>query len=201
MRTSLIINTAALAPHAATTRNPHRQNPYAARADLVEIIVDECWKDYDEVIVAGNYKPDSAEPPRYTYLEVSPMYGDRRDALMQREMGARLSTGEVMCFTHDDHLPEFGAEDIPEGDWDILVPAREHGVTGEHLPNGQEQGYMGGHTLLMRRHVWVSIPWLSVITHRCWDLPMTQIWKQSNVKIVFTDDINCVDLEAEEDEG
>lgn len=168
---------------------------------MVEQIVDKCKNGFDEIIVAGNYKPDSAEPPRYTYLEVSPMYGDRRDALMQREMGARLSTGEVLVFTHDDHTPDFTKEDIPEGDWGILVPKRVHGLTAGDLPNGQEEGYMGGHTLLMRRHIWVSIPWLSVLPHRCWDLPMTQIWSQSNVKITFTDDISSTDLEAGEDEG
>jgi hypothetical protein len=200
MRTSLIINTAALAPHAAQTGNPFRSTPYADRAALVDRIVDECHGDFDEIIVAGHFRPDSAEPSRYIYIEVAPMYGDRRDALVQREMGARLATGERLAFTHDDHLPAFAAEEIPDGDWDILVPKRKHGLTGETLPNGEEEGYMGGHTLIMKRAAWVTVPWLTVAPHRCWDLALTNIWQEAGLKIAFTDEIISIDLEAREGE-
>jgi hypothetical protein len=201
MRSSLIINTAALAPHAATSSNLWRTGTYAERAKLVERIVDTCYGKWDEIIVAGNYKPDSAKPSRYIYIDVSPMYGDRRDALVQREMGARLSTGELLAFTHDDHSPDFAAKDIPDGDWHILVPKRIHGISGVKLPNGEEEGYMGGHTLIMRRDIWVVIPWLTVTPHRCWDLPMTRIWKEAGLNIEFSDDLVSIDLEAQEGQG
>lgn len=201
MTTSLIINTACMAPHAAITGNPHRVLPYAARAEMIEHIVEQCHGNFDEIIVAGNYRPDAESPPRYIYLEVSPMYGDRRDALVQREMGARLAVGERLIFTHDDHLPRFRSQDIPDGDWHILVPRREHGLTGGTLPNGKQQNYMGGHTLIMKREAWVTIPWLTATPHRCWDLPMTAIWREAGLNIQFDDDLVSVDLEAGEGEG
>jgi hypothetical protein len=168
--------------------------------EIVEQIISTCSPYFDEVIVAGTYRPDSVEPSRYTYLEVSPMYGDRRDALVQREMGARLSRGSLLLFTHDDHMPDFAASDIPDGDWHILVPKRIHGITGERLPNGQEEGYMGGHSLVMKREAWVTIPWLTVTPHRCWDRPLTTIWQKAGLSIEFTDDLATIDLEAREGE-
>jgi len=201
MRASLIINTAALAPHAASSGNPFRAGTYAERVAMVDEIIEKSVGRWDEIIVAGNYKPSLDDPSAYSYIDVPPMYGDRRDALVQREMGARLSTGEYLAFTHDDHLPDFAAEDIPSGGWHILVPRREHGVTGVKLPNGEEEGYMGGHTLIMKRAIWVTIPWLSVTPHRCWDLPMTRLWEESKLTVEFTDALVSVDLEAQEGEG
>lgn len=194
MRVSLIINTAVTT---AKGGNPFRSSSYADREAGLERIIDEGVPEAVEKIVAGSYKPNDG----FTYLEVPPLYGDRRDALVQREMGARLSTGDILVFTHDDHLPNFHASDIPDGEWDILVPKRVHGIDGRDLPNGQEQDYMGGHTLIMRREAWVRVPWLAVVPERCWDLPMTRLWREAGLKIEWTDDIISVDLEAKENEG
>ena len=196
-RISLIINSACMAPHASATRNPFRQSAYSDRTETIQKILNT-GPYFDECIVAGSYQPG----PGYTYLNVEPVHADRRDALYQREMGARLATGDILCFTHDDHLPQFNGSDIPVGDgWDILVPRRIHGKTGAELPNGQAEGYMGGHTLLMRREVWVAVPWLTVETARCWDLVMTDKWLDEGFKIAYTDELVSVDLEAEEGEG
>lgn len=197
MRASLIINTAVLAPHAQKTGNPFRTTTYAERGEGLLRIIDEGLPEACEKIVAGNYEPGDG----YTYIEVPPLYGDRRDALVQREMGARLSTGDILVFTHDDHLPNFHASDIQAKDWDILVPKRVHDVTGEELPNGRDQDYMGGHSLIMTREAWVRVPWLSVIPERCWDLPMTRLWREAGLKIEWTDDLISVDLEAKAGEG
>ncbi len=196
-RVSLIINTACEAPHAATTSNPFRESAYSERAQLLGEIID-AGQDFTECLVSGSFHAGDG----YTYVRVDPVYSDRRDALYQREMGARTSTGDILCFTHDDHLPQFTAADVLAHDpnWDILVPKRIHGKTGETLPNGRDEGYMGGHTLLMRRDVWVAIPWLTVETARCWDLVMTDIWLDEGLKIEYTDELVSVDLEAAEGE-
>lgn len=197
-RVSLIINTACMAAHAAVTKNPFRESAYSERTQLINEILDSSTN-FDECIVAGSYKVGNG----YTYLNVESVYADRRDALYQREMGARLAIGDIFCFTHDDHLPQFSAQDVldHDDDWDILVPKRIHGKTGATLPNGRDEGYMGGHTLLMRREVWVSVSWLTVESARCWDLVMTDFWLAHCFKIAYTDELVSVDLEVEEGEG
>ncbi len=197
-RVSLIINTACMAPHASATKNPFRSDAYSERTHTIKEIL-HSGADFDETIVAGVYEFGTG----YTYLNVDAVYTDRRDALYQREIGARLSTGSILCFTHDDHLPQFTADDVcaHDSDWDILVPKRVHGKTGETLPNGRDEGYMGGHTLLMRRDVWVVVPWLTVESARCWDLVMSNEWRKQDFDITFTDDLVSVDLEAKEGEG
>ncbi len=197
-RVSLIINTACMAPHAAVTKNPFRESAYSERTELIDKIIEQ-GEHFTECLVAGSFRAGSG----YINVNVDPVFSDRRDALYQREIGARAATGSILCFTHDDHLPQFSADDVRAHDpeWDILVPRRIHGKTGETLPNGQDEGYMGGHTLLMRREVWVAVPWLTVETARCWDLVMTDKWIDEGFKIAYTDELTSVDLEAGENES
>jgi len=220
MKISLIINTAAGDPRVAGENNPWRRHTYGDRVAMVHKIVAECT-DFDQIIVAGVFEP-SAEG-LYTSVQIPQQYGDRRDALLQREIGARHATGDILVFTHDDHMPSApqndegftmpflltsGTKSFIEDDtivdftqgWDILVPKRIHGVTGEELNNGKEAGYMGGHTLCMKREAWAAVPWVTAIPPRSWDIPMTRIWLDAGLKIVWTDDLISVDLEAMEDE-
>jgi hypothetical protein len=98
--------------------------------------------------------------------------------------------------------PEYDKHDIvdfTEG-WDILVPKRIHGITGEELNNGKAEGYMGGHTLVMKRAAWAQVPWTTVNPPRCWDIHMTRKWIEADLKIVWTDDLVSIDLEAKADE-
>jgi len=200
MKISLIINTAAGDPRVAGERNPWRRHTYGDRVEMVHKIVAEC-SDFDEIIVAGVFEP-SAEG-LYTSVQIPQQYGDRRDALLQREIGARHATGDILIFSHDDHTPgEDFADTLQDwkGKWDILVPKRVHGITGEELNNGKAAGYMGGHTLCMKREAWAAVPWVTAIPPRSWDIPMTRIWLEAGLKIVWTDDLISVDLEAQEDE-
>ena len=196
-RVSLIINTACAAPHAATSKNPWRQSSYSDRSKFLREIID-AGQNFDECLVTGSFHAGDG----YTYVAVESVYCDRRDALYQRELGTRTSTGNILCFTHDDHLPQFSADDVHAHDpkWDILVPRRAHGKTGATLPNGHDEGYMGGHTLLMRRDVWVTVPWLTIESARCWDLVLSDIWLDKGFNIVYTDALVSVDLEVEEGE-
>lgn len=200
MRTSLIINTACGDPMAQEV--PTRAALYKDRYEYLKRIVNEFGPVCDEVIVAGKI-PDGKLDGVHKYIELVGGYGDRRDALLQREMGARASTGDALIFTHDDHLPQWSRPDIEaecNNEWDILVPARVHGVTAELLNNGREAGYMGGHTLVMRRDLWISIPWTSVVPARCWDLPMTNVWQKAGATIAFSDILKSIDLEAKVNE-
>lgn len=201
-RVSYIINTASLNPIAGGQNNPYRANTYGDRADLLHNrIIPFGTAAFDEVIVAGVYKPPEDGDWDYRYVFVSPFYEDRRDALLQREQGCRLSTGDLLVIGHDDHIPEFTANELdPDGDWDILVPKRKHAITGQRLDNGEARNYMGGHILIMRREVWVSVPWVRVLPLRCWDMPMTRIWREAGFNIEFTDELTCLDLEAKENE-
>ena len=198
MRTSLIINTACGDPRAGG--NLHRRGSYADRFEGLKELVSEAAERFDEIVICGTLPPETKLPVD-RYVELTGGYGDRRDALLQREVGARASTGHILVFTHDDHKPGFGQEDIHDLDeWDILVPHRVHGITGESLNNGKEAGYMGGHTLIMHRNVWVRIPWTSVVPHRCWDIPMTVLWENEGVRIAFSSILQSIDIEAQPDE-
>ena len=218
---SLIINTASMDPFVAAKGNMYRQGSYGDRRSIVRELISSSG--FDEVIVAGNFEPGEG----YTYLELEPQLRDRRDALWQREMGARHATGDVLVFTHDDHVLDEGfAEKLrlyyidgfmcdisdkapdPEckcgtyhspPEWDLIVPKRIHGLTGEELNNGKEEGYMGGHSLVMRRWLWAEVPWMSVNTE-WWDTTMTRLWREAGGTIVWSDKLVHIDREAKETE-
>lgn len=199
MKISLIINTAALDPKVASSNNPHRSSSYGDRRRLIYDEILPRANAFDEVIITGVFE----EGPGYTYWPVIPNFRDRRDALIQREAGARISSGNILVFTHDDHAPgdEFISR-LPEYYSDILVPKRLHIKTGRELNNGgpkfSSPPYMGGHLLVMKREVWARVPWTTVLPERCWDLVMTKIWQAKGFKIEWTDKLECLDVEAEE---
>ena len=98
---SLIINTAALDPLVNNKSNPHRIRGYSDRANMLSQTLAKVKGEFDEIIVAGTFEEGSG----YRYVEVQPRFRDRRDALYQREYGARYATGDVLVFCHDDRGP------------------------------------------------------------------------------------------------
>lgn len=200
MRISLIINTACR--DAAHRSNRWRSRTYAERADWLKRIAES--DAFDEVIIVGSFpEPPAFKLPHLRWIAVPAHTHDRRDALWQRETGARFATGDVLVFTHDDHAPGEGFLTALAGagnDWDLLVPKRLHGATGEELNNGRDDGYMGGHTLCMRRDLWARVPWTSVNTEY-WDVPMTRIWREAGARIAWSDTLTHIDLEAREGEA
>lgn len=201
IRTSLIINTCALDPYVWNTGNPFRGASYRYRAKLLEEKILPSARGMDEVIVVGQYKPGEG----YTYLEMAPHWRDRRDALWQRDLGARHSTGGILIFAHDDHaLGEGFAHTLADmlaadPSWDILVPKRVHGLTGATLENGESAGYMGGHVCVFRRWIWAEVPFTRVSTEY-WDVPLTRLWRDAGAKIVWTDKLTHIDVEARHEE-
>lgn len=201
MRISYVINTAALDPW-VHGQNPHRSAAYRQRAALLrdKVLPAALNQGFDEIIVAGVYEPGDG----YRFLPVAPRYRDRRDALVQREAGARHSTGDIIVFGHDDHAleAEFLSElrlrlDRPQDfePWDLLIPRRLHGITGAELNNGKQDGYMGGHVLVMKRWLWAEVPWTKLDTVY-WDTSMTREWKAAGAKLVYADDLTHIDIEA-----
>ena len=203
MKISYIINTAASDPWVHDRRNMHRSAGYASRHDLLtqRVLPAAVKQGFDEIIVAGCFEKGDG----YQYVPVPPRYRDRRDALVQREMGAKYATGDILVFGHDDHALatdfhhtlKWRLEDAAS--WDLLIPRRIHGVTGTTLNNGLEQpprvSYMGGHVLVMKRWLWARVPWTS-IDSEWWDASLTRIWKEAGGKLVWADDLVHVDVEA-----
>lgn len=201
MKLSYVINTCAADPYVRSSRRKHH---FERGAQLEQRIIPAAIANADEVIVAGQWHKGSG----YIYDSVAPFRRDRRDALYQRESGARLSTGDILVFGHDDHAVGEGFGLTlrrnwlqPESEeWDILVPKRTHALTGADMNNGSAESYMGGHVLVMRRWLWAAVPWTCVDTEY-WDLTLTRIWREAGATIVFTTDLECFDLEATADES
>lgn len=212
-KTSLIFNTACMDPLVRSSKNFWRTASYGDRVEVLKETI-KCAEGFDEIIVAGTFEPGEG----YQYVEVQPRFRDRRDALYQREFGARYSTGDVLVFCHDDHRPgedfcdkllqvylcinrtEQEKESWKEyTDWDLLIPERRHLVTDEILNNGKEKGYMGGHCLVMKRWLWAEVPWIMLDTEY-WDISMTRLWKEAGAKLLWVDDLVHYDCEATEEE-
>jgi len=195
----LILNTACLDPAIRNHTNPFRTRRYGERTQILEDTLNRV-QGFDTVYVVGVYK----EGEGYTYLHMSPKYRDRRDALWQRDLGARHSLADILVFCHDDHVPSDDFTDILrkkylDAEWDILVPARFHGTTGEVLNNGKEDGYMGGHCFVMRRSAWAEVPF-TVIDTEFWDTSLSRIWLANDFKMLWVDDLKHYDMEAFEHE-
>lgn len=195
MHISYVINSAAGDPWAAAGRNEYRSTGYRRRYELLkeEVLPAALKEGFDEIIVAGVFERGNS----YHYVPVPPRCRDRRDALWQREVGARHSTGDVIVFGHDDHKvgAGFHSKLLEQANWDLLIPQRLHGITGEVLNNGRQDGYMGGHVLVMRRWLWAAVPWTSVDSE-FWDKSLTRLWQEAGGKLVYTDALSHIDIEA-----
>lgn len=195
---SIIFNTCCMDTRARFKRNDFRSALYVERAALLKETL-KGLSGFDEVIVAGNFE----EGEGYRYVEVPPYFHDRRDALRQREAGARFAKGDLLVFSHDDHAPgenfAYQLRDIANEEWDILVPRRVHFQTKAELNNGKVDGYMGGHLLAMKRWIWAKVPWTSLNTE-WWDVSMTRLWREAGAKIVWNDGLIHYDMEASSDE-
>ena len=203
VKISLILNTACLDPIVASKSNTYRDAKYLSRADMLEsTLAVVCVDGYDEVIVAGNYKLG----PGYKYIEVPPHSRTRADGLIQREVGARHSVGDILVFCHDDHLPAGNFPDIlrqhygyNQNQSDLLIPKRIHNLNGEELNNGKADDYMGGHCLAMHRSLWAEVPW-TMTGLIFWDVTQTRLWREAGATLVWHDELIHYDLEATEDE-
>lgn len=203
MKIDLIINTAALDPAIRNHTNPFRNRRYGERAEILEDTLTRV-QGFDMVYAVGVYKPGED----YEYLHMPPKFRDRRDALWQRDLGARNSVADILVFCHDDHAPDDDFADTLrsayEVDFDILVPKRIHKLTGEELNNGgprfEDHPYMGGHCFVMSRAAWAEVPFTTVDTE-FWDTSLSRIWTAAGLEIRHVDNLTHFDLEAYEHES
>lgn len=216
MSISLIINTAAAAPHAKHVLSSGKV-PYSWRAYALKnfILPRYCSDPYiDEVIVSGIWE----EGEGYKYVRVPPIHFNWADCIAQRQAGFEAASGDVLIFQHDDHVLERACILIdprdqttvylshymsPEGtadnkQYDVLSPARytrARVFAGERLNAGEAEKYIDGHLAIYRREVIGRCPWKEVPAQFTMDVAHTKQIRAAGFNIVHTDAVRCWDVE------
>jgi hypothetical protein len=163
---------------------------------------------FDEIFVAG--RPDDSLVgafPKIMFLHIEPLTRTREEALHIREVATRYATGDILTYMADDHsVANSFVENMPTWEWDVLTPQRIHGITKQELNNGRPDGpwknwngYSPAHCQILKRRVWAQTPWESLHLTP-WDVSMTRLWREMRFKVVWTDEIKCVDLEIQKDQ-
>ena len=171
-----------------------------------EILPADIAEGYDEIWVVGRY-PDDLQTEfsdAVNFVFLPPMRLNRIEAFRQRECGARFSTGDIMVVGADDHKVGTGfvqtlREIADEDTWDVIQPKRVHGITGELLPDGQEEGYSPWHCQVYRRWVWCMCPFTGIDTLWC-DIIWPTHYREIGAKLTWDDRLTIVDVEAKEGE-
>ena len=211
MRTTLIITTATGDPLVANEQRGGAGTGqlHAKRVEFLnDAILPAAAQGFCETICAGRPHHDLRTDLGVTYLYVSPIRRDRSEALNIREQATRLSTGEILVYSSDDHkLSENFLQEMPEEDWDVLTPKRLNGSSGNEMNSGAPDskwfnydGYSPAHCNVLKRRVWAKVPWTSVERIEAWDIPISTKWKEAGFKLEWTDKIWAIDLEAREGE-
>lgn len=187
MKISVVINTCALGPRAkeitgSRSTTPHAIRAYALRNFVIPRYVDDPW--VSEVIVVGEWE----EGEGYTYIHSPSRFFSCVDALDQRQAGFEASSGDLIAFTHDDHVL---ATDtfirLPTSfEHDLVLPRRfKRTAEGEiQLPNGASEGYVSGHASLIKREMCERAPWGEVEKIHTWDLSHTKLLAREKAKVV-----------------
>src|SRR5690606_23637498 len=137
---------------------PHALRAYALRQFILPRYLDDHL--VSEVIVAGEWEDGEG----YTYVHEPSRFFSCVDALAQRQAGFEAASGDLIVFTHDDHVlaGDFFAYLVNGFSGDAILPTRLKRLEGGReiaLPNGGEDGYVSGHAILMRRALVEAAPW------------------------------------------
>ncbi len=200
---SVVINTAALGEVAATVLSSgsieHGKRVNLLRDRLLPRLLND--PEVGEVIVVGEWESGAG----YRYVPCGSVNYDCTDALEQRQRGFEASTGRLIVFLHDDHLPaenffrmlrDYDVSPV----WDVLVPTRLalDSEGGTHiLENGFHEGYVMGHCSVLRRAICERVPWRRVPKVYTWDICHSILLRDANAKVRWADDLVVYDLESE----
>jgi hypothetical protein len=181
---SLIINTCAggAVDTKSTSGQSHLMRAYALQNIIIPRYLDDPF--IHEVIVVGEWKTSASG--RYTYIHSPSVYHSAVDALHQRQEAAEEASGDILIFTHDDHMLACG-EDIAlaEGQ-DVLCPRRVtylRNADGERVNNGEDGSYVTGHFAVYRREVIDVCPWGAVPKVFTWDMEHTAMIREAGFAI------------------
>lgn len=197
MTTSMIINTAAEAPHAKHV-NSSGGVPYSWRAYALQNFILPAYIEsplIDEVIVAGHWHSGRG----YSYVPVEAVHFNWADCIAQRQAGFEVASGDTLIFQHDDHLLErHPALTAIFPDIGVVSPdrfTRARLVEGERLNSGAANGYIDGHCAIYKRKVIERCPWKDVPMKFVVDKLHTEQIVAAGFKIVWTETIRVQDVE------
>ena len=200
---SLVVNPAALAPHAdgklSSGKMPYSWRTYALRNFLLPSYTGDRF--FDEVIVAGVWE----DGPGYTYIPVPQEHHSWRDCIAQRQAGFEASHGDIVIHQHDDHWVRH-IDGLNLAQWigtapsqfDVLTPqrcTRLRNSAGERLNHGEHHYYIGGHCAVYRREVLERCPWKSVPRVFTMDVEHSRHIREAGFTIGWTDALKVWDVE------
>lgn len=202
MKLSVVVNTCCLGPRAHQVTGSCSPTPHAVRAfALGNFVLPFLCADanIDEVIVVGEF----VEGPGYTYVPSPSTYFSCVDALAQRQAGFEASSGDWIVFMHDDHALDYSFSSmfrsmmpLPEG-IEVILPQRRRRTFGGHkiLNNGRDDGYVGGHCVILSRRACEAAPWSAVEKIHEWDRSHTHLIAKAGLKAAYSDDLVVWDVE------
>lgn len=195
MSFAVVINTCALAPHAATTPNTRGQSRHAYRAyGLLNAILPHYRRilppEYIYIIGEWTHSNDwlwiPFESPTRTPL----------DALVKRHIACERAFregAEWVLVQHDDHIvwdldmlesharcATYSAEVVS-----LARASNARDPRGEPLNNGAPD-YVSGHAALYHRSALEAAPWSKVPSVMTWDVAHTQQLRAAGMRIAFS---------------
>jgi len=198
MTTSIIINTAADAPHAKHVNSsggvPYSWRAYALQNFILPAYIESSF--IDEVIVAGHWHAGAG----YRYLPVEAVHFNWADCIAQRQAGFEAAFGDTLIFQHDDHLLRLKERFVPAHFLaaDVISPdrfTRARLVEGEPLNSGRADGYIDGHCAIYKREVIERCPWKDVPIQFTMDKAHTEQIKAACFRIHWSRVLKVQDVE------
>ena len=197
MTTSIIINTAADAPHAKHVNSsggvPYSWRAYALQNFILPTYIESPF--IDEVIVAGHWH----EGTGYTYLPVEAVHFNWADCIAQRQAGFEAANGDTLIFQHDDHLLGLEERFVPARFLAAAVISpdrftRSRDVAGERLNSGWGQ-YIDGHCAIYQREVIERCPWKDVPVQFTMDMAHTAQIQDVGFRVHWAPEVKVWDVE------
>lgn len=201
MSVSVVVNSACLGEKAKAVKSSGGIVHGERAALLKNILLPRLVGDplVDEVIVVGEFEDGDG----YTYVPAPSVAFDCTDALHQRQAGFEASSGDIVMFLHDDHMPQADFFTVLRQfygmkGWDVIVPSRYclKEFRTVFLNNGAIDGYVMGHASVMTRSAVEAVPWSSVAKVFAWDVDHSNKLRAAGMAIEFSGVLMVEDMEA-----